>query len=87
MILVKWLIKTVLYILFNFSEVISNSLIIIYRSHYEDMVKLSSEFKPMLEGCLANRSQWVAIEEGKEDEAEVEAGTDDPHTTAKNIEI
>ena len=31
------------------------------------MVKLSPEFKRMLEGCLGNRSRWVAIEEGKED--------------------
>ena len=31
------------------------------------MVKLSSDFAPMLEGCLANRSKWVCIEEGKED--------------------
>ena len=31
------------------------------------MVKLSSDFTPMLEGCLANRSKWVSIEEGKED--------------------
>ena len=31
------------------------------------MVKLSPDFAPMLEGCLANRSKWVCIEEGKED--------------------
>ena len=31
------------------------------------MVKLSSDFAPMLEGCLANRTKWVSIEEGKED--------------------
>ena len=40
---------------------------VVYRSHYEDMVKLNSEFSPMLDGCLANRSKWVEIEEGKED--------------------
>ena len=34
------------------------------------MVKLSSDFAPMLEGCLANRSKWVSIEEGKEDKDE-----------------
>ena len=41
--------------------------LVVFRSHYEDMVKLNSDFSPMLEGCLANRSKWVEIEEGKED--------------------
>ena len=36
------------------------------------MVKLSPEFAPMLEGCLANRSKWVEIEEGKEDKVETQ---------------
>ena len=31
------------------------------------MVKFNPEFAPMLNGCLANRSKWVEIEEGKED--------------------
>ena len=31
------------------------------------MVKFNPEFAPMLEGCLANRTKWVEIEEGKED--------------------
>ena len=34
------------------------------------MVKLSQEFRPMLEGCLSNRAQWAKIEEGKEEEQE-----------------
>ena len=34
------------------------------------MVKLSQDFRPMLEGCLSNRAQWADIEEGKADEVE-----------------
>ena len=41
------------------------------------MVKLSPDFRPMLEGCLLNRAQWAEIEEGKSDKVE----TDDINTS------
>ena len=47
--------------------ILESSNIYFTRSHYEDMVKFNPEFAPMLEGCLANRTKWVEIEEGKED--------------------
>ena len=43
------------------------------------MVKLSPQFEPMLKGCLENRTRWVEIEEGKEDESksqEVESASE-----------
>jgi len=59
----------------------------ICRSHYEDMVKLSPDFAPMLEGCLANRSKWVSIEEGKEDkDASDKEGENCPVKAAINKE-
>ena len=48
------------------------------------MVKLSPEFSPMLEGCLANRTKWVKIEEGKEDKDETEKSGD---CAKKNVEL
>ena len=54
------------------------------RAHYEDMVKLSPEFSPMLEGCLENRTKWVEIEEGKEDKDETEKSGEN---SKKNVEL
>ena len=52
------------------------------RAHYEDMVKLSPEFSPMLEGCLENRTKWVEIEEGKEDKDETEKSGENSKKTS-----